>query len=174
MNETLDRLDAGPRVIRTFSGKYINVFDPNPDDIIIEDIAHALSNQCRFGGHIRRFYSVAQHSIFCSDLASPRLRLQALLHDASEAYLIDIPSPIKSELCNYKEIEHNLMVVISQKFGFDFPMDDEVKDIDMYALEFEWNNLVIGDNPDVVTLSSWESKINFLATFDQIMNSIKK
>lgn len=172
MERSLERLDAGSKVIRTFSGMYINVFDPNPEDIIIEDIAHALSNQCRFGGHVKRFYSVAQHCVFCSDLASPRLRLQALLHDASEAYLVDIPSPIKSELCNYKEIEHNLMLVISKKFGFDFPMDDEVKEIDRYALEFEWNNLVISDNSEIVSLSSWESKINFLATFDQIMNSI--
>jgi 5'-deoxynucleotidase YfbR-like HD superfamily hydrolase len=172
MNQELEKLYSGSRIIRTFSGKYLDVFDPNPDDIVIEDIAHALSNQCRFGGHIKRFYSVAQHSVFCSDLASPKMRLQALMHDASEAFLVDIPSPIKAELCNYKEIEHNLMLVISKKFGFDFPMDDEVKEIDKYALETEWVNLMVNDNPDFASLSPWESKINFIATFEQIKNTI--
>jgi 5'-deoxynucleotidase YfbR-like HD superfamily hydrolase len=100
------------------------------------------------------------------------MRLQALMHDASEAFLVDIPSPIKAELCNYKEIEHNLMLVISKKFGFDFPMDDEVKEIDKYALETEWVNLMVNDNPDFASLSPWESKINFIATFEQIKNTI--
>ena len=68
---------------------------PNPDDIRIEDIAHALSNQCRFAGHAREFYSVAEHSVHVSQLCLPEHALWGLLHDASEAYLVDLPRPLK-------------------------------------------------------------------------------
>jgi hypothetical protein len=112
-----EKLDAGTK-IRTFSGRYIDIFDPNPDDILIEDIAHALSHQCRFGGHIPKFYSVAQHSVFCANNPFISKKLEALMHDASEAYLLDIPSPIKPRLTNYHEIENNLMMVIAEKFAF--------------------------------------------------------
>jgi len=85
-----------PNCIRTFTGKYVNVFEPTLEMICIEDIAHALSMQCRFGGHLPYFYSVAQHSINCSFLVdTPCLKLEVLMHDASEAYLLGIPSPIK-------------------------------------------------------------------------------
>src|SRR5690606_26745918 len=100
--------------IRTFTGQYINVFDPKPDLIRIEDIAHALSQMPRFGGHLPVFYSVAQHSLACAHKVSSRNALAALLHDASEAYLMDIPKPIKNNLHNYKETEHALMEVIAQ------------------------------------------------------------
>jgi uncharacterized protein len=73
-----------PDCIRTYTGLYINVFNPKPEMIEIEDIAHALSFQCRFGGHLPKFYSVAQHSLNCSYLVKePALKLTALLHDAS-------------------------------------------------------------------------------------------
>src|SRR5665811_1025646 len=92
-----------PNCIRTFTGIYMNVFEPTPEMISIEDIAHALTMQCRFGGHLPDFYSVAQHSLNCSYLIdNPKLKLTALLHDASEAYLLDIPRPIKNNLNNYK------------------------------------------------------------------------
>ena len=134
------------RQIRTFTGQYVDVFDPNPDTILIEDIAHALSMQCRFGGHMKNFYSVAQHS-YCVYMMTEakELKLQALMHDASEAYLLDIPRPIKNELSNYKEIEAKLMDVIAAKFGFEMPMHEEVKKWDEEMLHFEWNNMIIND-----------------------------
>lgn len=131
--------------IRTYSGKYIDPFNPNPDDICIEDIAHALSNQCRFAGHTQRFYSVAQHSLFVMNVVHTKYKLQALMHDASEAYLLDIPTPIKMKLPAYKAAEDGLMIAIAAKFGFDWPMSEYVKNADRYALEAEWSNAVCND-----------------------------
>src|ERR1017187_8490138 len=100
--------------IRTYMGHYVNVFDPNPDTIVIEDIAHALSMIPRWGGHCAWFYSVAQHSCntaYCLPDAykCKAHQFAALMHDASEAYLMDIPRPIKKHLTNYYEIEDGLM-----------------------------------------------------------------
>ena len=130
--------------IRTHSGKYVNVFDPDPRTIVMEDIAHSLSNQCRFGGHLPRFYSVAQHCINCVQHVPDELRLQVLLHDASEAYLMDIPKPIKEGLPEYKRIENQLMIVIANKFGFEYPMSDKVKSVDKVICEVEWNEIMLG------------------------------
>src|SRR6266496_3875421 len=77
------------------SGKWFNVFNPKPEDVDIRDIAHALSNQCRFTGHTKEFYSVAQHSVLVSTFCAPEDAAWGLLHDASEAYLSDIASPVK-------------------------------------------------------------------------------
>ncbi len=132
-----------PSCIRTFTGKYINVFNPDPELICIEDIAHSLSNQCRFGGHLPEFYSVAQHSFYCASWVAKEHKLAALLHDASEAYLLDIPSPVKAGLSNYKEIEDQLMQLIAEKFGFKYPLDDEVKNIDKELLQLEWEQLML-------------------------------
>ena len=79
----------------TYTGKEFYPLDPNPADIDIKDIAHALSNCCRFAGHIKSFYSVAQHSVIVSELCEPENALAGLLHDASEAYLSDIARPVK-------------------------------------------------------------------------------
>jgi uncharacterized protein len=94
--------------IQTYTGKQFWPLSPLPEDIVIEDIAHALSMQCRFGGHVRTFYSVAQHSVHVSLLVEPQYALWGLLHDAAEAYLVDLPRPIKkfSEMgLLYQEIE---------------------------------------------------------------------
>ena len=114
------------RSIRTISGQYVNVFEPNPDTLLITDIAHALGNQCRFGGHLPRFYSVAQHSLLCYLIAKEEEKYDALMHDASEAYLLDMPKPIKVEITQYNEIEDNLMNVLAKKFGFNYPKSEEV------------------------------------------------
>lgn len=106
-----------PDCIRTFTGIYMNVFEPTPEMICIEDIAHSLSMQCRFGGHLPEFYSVAEHSWHCSLMVANEHKLAALLHDASEAYLLDIPRPIKHRLNNYKKIEDNLMNIIAKNLG---------------------------------------------------------
>jgi len=155
-----------PNCIRTFTGIYMNVFEPTLEMICIEDIAHALSNQCRFGGHLPTFYSVAQHSIECCAMAEDKYKLQALLHDASEAYLIDVPRPIKTELSNYKEIEDNLMRLISEKFGFTYPLEQQVKNIDEIQLRYEWNKFMLNNPGNTLCLTPKQAKQKFLSTFE--------
>lgn len=134
-------------VIRTVSGHYLNVLKPNPDAILLPDIAHSLSFQCRFGGHLPYFYSVAEHSMNVARLVAPVHRLAALMHDASEAYLLDMPSPIKENLGDYRAIEENLMAVIAKKFDFEWPMPKEVKEADTMMMEREWHELMLKRPP---------------------------
>lgn len=124
--------------LRTYMGKNLDVFNPDPSQIDIMDIAHALSNQCRWGGHTRIFYSVAQHSIAVANRLVPALRVQGLLHDAAEAYLVDLPRPIKKNISEYSQIEDNLMKVIAAKFEFDYPFHPEVLKADDAELQREY------------------------------------
>lgn len=167
-----------PNCIRTFTGKYVNVFEPTVDMICIEDIAHALSNQCRFGGHLPNYYSVAEHSIYCSEIATDGNKLEALLHDAPEAYILDMPTPIKQHLTNYKEIEDNLMKVIAEKFGLSYPFSDIVKWADRTMLHFEWEGLMI-ESIDINQLPSFryfgqsnkQIEEIFLKTFNKLITN---
>lgn len=112
------------------SGIFFDVLNPRAEDIHIEDIAHALSNLCRFGGHSSEFYSVAEHSVICFFGVDEPFKKHALLHDASEAYLVDIPRPIKKILPEYQRIENNLQRVIFERFGLDANIPNEVHLID--------------------------------------------
>lgn len=166
-----------PDCIRTYTGLYMNVFDPTPEMICIEDIAHSLAFQCRFGGHLPEFYSVAQHSVYVCDIveANPgedSVRLQALLHDASEAYLLDIPSPIKHKLDDYRKIEQRLMVAIADKFGFPYPLHQSVKDADKDLLRIEWDVLMLRlrTTHEIIPWLSAVAEFEFLKTF----NTFKK
>lgn len=123
--------------IYTISRKEMNVFKPTLDMIDIEDIAHALSNICRFTGQIPKFYSVAQHSVLCAQSVSNVNKQAALLHDASEAYLNDIATPIKNNLPDYKKVEDNLMKVIAKKFNFEYPLNNEVHLMDKILFNAE-------------------------------------
>jgi 5'-deoxynucleotidase YfbR-like HD superfamily hydrolase len=90
-------------------------------------------------------------------------KIQALMHDASEAYLLDIPRPIKHRLPAYKEIERNLMLVIAQKFGFSWPISDETHKADETMLQFEWDNMMLQSQ------SGWDphrAEIKFLNQFN--------
>jgi hypothetical protein len=130
-------------VICTFNEVMIDGLDPNPDHILIEDIAHSLAHMCRWNGHTKRFYSVAEHSVFCAAITDPEHKLAALMHDASEAYLADISSPVKPHLQNYKKIEAHLMSVIAKKFGFQYPFSAPVLDVDAYLLRLEWHSYIL-------------------------------
>lgn len=135
-----------PDSIRTVSGIYVNVMDPKPEMFIIEDIAHALAHTPRFGGHLPHFYSVAEHSAsVCHMVDAKELKLQALLHDAAEAYLCDIPSPIKKNLPDYKAMEQRLLKILLEKFGVKYPLHESVKDADACKLSWEWHNLMLGN-----------------------------
>jgi uncharacterized protein len=125
--------------IQTYTGRSIDPMDPSPDDIAIEDIAHALSMTCRYTGHTKQFYSVAEHSLLVSRAVPPQFKLWGLLHDASEAYICDIARPVKRDprMAPYLDIEANLMRVIAQRFGLPERMPDEVKIADTRMLSTE-------------------------------------
>jgi hypothetical protein len=103
--------------IETYTGKKFNVFEPDIKAINIIDIAHALSMCTRFNGHLHQYYSVAEHSIYVSELVPKEFALAGLLHDASEAYLSDIPRPIKAMIPEVKLIENKVMTLIFKKYG---------------------------------------------------------
>lgn len=123
--------------IQTLTGRQFFPLAPRVEDIAIDDIAGALSKLCRFGGHCTRFYSVAEHSVHVASQAPAEHKLAALLHDASEAYLVDIPSPIKPHLTNYRAIEDRLGAAIAEKFGFAWPLPAEIKRLDTAILSDE-------------------------------------
>lgn len=123
--------------MQTVSGRQFWPLDPRADEVHIEDIAGALSKLCRYGGQCLRFYSVAEHCVHVANAAPEGIKLAALLHDASEAYLSDVIRPIKSHLTNYMEIEAGLERVIAQRFGLTWPMPAEVKRLDTAILADE-------------------------------------
>jgi hypothetical protein len=129
------------KTIKTISGHYINVFDPDPETIDIIDIAHSLSQTPRWGGHLKHFYSVAQHSIKVCENLPDNLKLEGLLHDATEAYIGDIPKPIKRGMPDYNLIEKNLDVAIRKKFNLDLTPSILLKEADKKELEWEWETL---------------------------------
>ena len=96
--------------ITTYTGKHFDPIQPEPGVFDLTDISHALSLLCRGNGHMKHFYSVAQHSIACAEEAkargySARVQLGCLLHDASEAYLSDVTRPVKKDLDYYLKVE---------------------------------------------------------------------
>jgi len=147
------------------SGVMLNILDPDPDKLLIEDIAHALSMQCRFAGHTKEFYSVAQHSLLCSIEAPAKLKLEALLHDASEAYIQDIARPLKNKLKEYKLIESTIMTAIAKKFGFNWPLSKKIKAIDDKILKIEFNNFILDREKTLKSMTPHTAKIAFLKQF---------
>lgn len=113
--------------MQTNSGRRFYPLDPRPADVDREDIAHALSLLCRYGGHVDRFYSVAEHSILMSNAVEPEHALAALLHDATEAYVVDVPRPLKRVLDGYREIEQRVWYAIAVRYGLDLTLPGPVK-----------------------------------------------
>lgn len=130
--------DRGPYII-TYTGRKFHFQDPL-DAIDIEDIAHALSNICRFTGHIRQFYSVAEHSIHVANLCENPL--EGLLHDASEAYMADLSSPLKVLVPDYKKLQREIEANICSKFDIKYPFSEDLKDCDTCQLKTEARNLL--------------------------------
>ena len=123
--------------IQTYLGVQFWPADPRPEEICLEDIAHALSMLCRYGGHCKRFYSVAEHSVLLAYNVRRENRLWALMHDASEAYLVDVPRPIKPFLQGYREMEDGIMQAVRKRFRLPGRMPDEVKEMDLRILTDE-------------------------------------
>jgi hypothetical protein len=179
--------EPGP-YIQTIGGRRFNPLDPAVDEIDIDDIANALANHCRFGGHTRRYYSVAQHSCIVSDELVARgadagEALWGLLHDASEAYLMDLPHPLKhrSELGRlYRIAEDQLEQAIRARFGFEGERPPRIKQIDSSLLATEraaltmvawhWPELE-GIEPLAVVIDPWapaDAAVAFLERYARL------
>lgn len=178
-NELNKSLHAG-NCIRTYSGLYMNVFKPELEMICIDDIAHALSHMPRFGGHTSEFYSVAEHCIGCYHLLNTEdeteenitLELEILLHDASEAYLLDMPKPIKRLLPEYNVLEDNLMKLIFNKFGLNYPLNPKIKEIDKQILEWEYQHFMLKTHKIFKNITPKQSAKEFLRIFEFEMSKI--
>lgn len=135
--------------IETFQGERFQPLAPELSKIWIEDIAHALSNQCRFSGHCREFYSVAEHSVRVSRLLrdwgeDADVQMWGLLHDASEAYLVDLPTPLKAGEFGeaYRRAESVLMARVCERFGLAPPEPRVVRVADATLLRTEARDLM--------------------------------
>lgn len=139
-----DGFDPDAAWIQTHSGRRFNPIKPNPDAIVIQDIAHALSMQCRFSGHCREFYSVAQHSVLVSHICDHKDALWGLMHDATEAYLVDVPRPLKrsGKLQGYIEIEAVMQEAVCRRFALPFQEPPSVKTADTQLLATEARDLM--------------------------------
>jgi hypothetical protein len=122
----MDGRDGEP--IETFTGGRFYPFDPRPGEVELADIAGALAHTCRFGGHCRRFYSVAEHSLYVAEeLAGHGERVQAygLLHDAGEAYVGDVPRPVKARLADFEGVEERIREAVWDALDLPAPTEAE-------------------------------------------------
>ncbi|WP_130472190.1 phosphohydrolase [Candidatus Magnetaquicoccus inordinatus] len=124
--------------IQTFTGIQFWPLDARVQEVEIIDIAHSLSMLCRFNGHCRSFYSVAEHSVHVSRVVDPTLARWGLLHDAAEAYLSDLPQPIKQQMPLFRSHEESLLKIIAQRFAL-LPSEppEAIKEADMLLLATE-------------------------------------
>jgi hypothetical protein len=175
--------------IALLSGTLFNYNAPEDSDVTIEDIAGALSNVCRFSGHLPRFYSVAQHLVNTSRIVPRDHAFTALMHDTAEAFTNDLPTPLKHALPIFKELEIKIESAMANKFGFEYPYPPEVKLADTQMLLLEKNYVKEDDNEweyykdvefehlrDIVTLESWQprrAKREFLERYDEITKEIR-
>lgn len=127
---------AGANSITLHSGRLFDFERPEANEITLEDIAHGLSHVCRYAGHCSDFYSVAEHSVLVS-LVARKSPLAALLHDAAEAFLGDVASPLKRLLPDYRALEKRVEQAVFSRFGLGWPMPEEVKHADQSVMSAE-------------------------------------
>ncbi|MFZ5645793.1 MAG: phosphohydrolase [Bacillota bacterium] len=136
--------------IETYTGKKFYPLDPRSEDVCIEDIAHSLAMQCRFNGHTRVFYSVAEHSVLMAEELAllgygKDVQLYGLLHDAAEAYLCDLPRPVKRQLSTYGIAEKKLQEKILNSLGLPIPdidIETAITVMDRWLLGYEGRKLM--------------------------------
>lgn len=171
--------------IQTASGRKVDLLRPDPEELVIEDIAHALSNICRYTGHTGSFYSVAQHSVLASyHVSDAKFALAALMHDATEAYLGDVSKPLKDILGQkYATMENRFGRILAQKFRYEYPYPVEVRVIDQDLLETEFNTVMGGKSFEhslgtmrlEIVMLPWEPHIaeqKFLARYDELSGQL--
>lgn len=170
--------------IQTYSGRRFNPTNPVIGAIVIQDIAHSLSMQCRFSGHVKKFYSVAQHCVLVSYICDSSDAFWGLMHDASEAYLVDVPRPIKrsGKFGAYMEMEDKMQKAICQRFGLPETEPVSVKQADKVLLATEARDLMKPLRDDWVQpceplpfkidpLPQQEAKNLFMKRFFQLTNT---
>jgi len=177
--------------IVTYTGRVVNPLYLEPRNVNIIDIAHSLSNQCRFTGHTREFYSVAQHSVLVTEFlgykvkADKQVQLTGLLHDASEAYLSDIARPVKhvEEMETYRDIEHGIQAVVCEAFGLDYPFPAVIHKADNALLAAEQRDLMPRHRHIEslmrydLPITGWDpdfAKKRFLALYTELTGDIPK
>ncbi len=126
------------------SGMYFDYINPSADTVCIDDIAWGLANTCRFGGQSLQYYSVAQHGVLVSENVPLELRLDALMHDAAEAYVGDIVSPLKQLLPDFKIVEERVEAVIFEKYKLKNTKHPDIKHADLRLLRTEQRDLTSG------------------------------
>lgn len=138
------------RYFRTYCGNRVHPLRPSPEEIAIDDIARSLAQQCRFLGHTDSHYSIAQHCVLVSELVPAQDALWGLLHDASEAYLGDLPAPVKREpeMSIYRTAEDRLMACIARRFGLPPKKPRSVTLADKVALATEFRDVTTVEDPD--------------------------
>jgi 5'-deoxynucleotidase YfbR-like HD superfamily hydrolase len=192
MAEIAAPTNLGDHWISLLSGAKFNYNKPEESDVTIEDLASALSNICRYSGHLPRFYSVAQHLVNTSRLVEPEHAYTALMHDTAEAFTNDLPTPLKWALPIFKELETSIESAMSKRFGFQFPYPAEIKDADSIMLILEKRHIKEDtsvwpayekfekelikhedDYLDLVNLDSWQprrAKREFLERWNELRN----
>lgn len=175
--------------IETYTGVRFSLSAPQPEDVCVEDVAHSLAYQCRYNGHIREFYSVAEHSCHVHDLLvreghRDQVAFSGLMHDATEAYVGDLPAPLKSILPDYKRVEYLVWDAVTVAFGMQLTLPVRVRELDRLMVLAEKKRLkfdsdhdwgIDGDVPDV-HIECWgpqEAKTQFALRFAKYRNSPK-
>lgn len=140
--------------IMVYSGRMVDPATMTPDDVTIEDIAHALACSNRFGGHAPEPYNVAQHSVLVARILPDELKLQGLLHDAHEAYVVDMPRPLKVHLPDYQRLELHAANAVRDHYNLPRVLDKCVELADRImltteakAFRFSWWQLWAGEAP---------------------------
>ena len=178
--------DVNKGCFDSYSRKRIDILHPTEDMICIEDIANALSNISRFGGHTKPGYNVAQHSLLVAAIAPSHLKKAALLHDAAEAYLGDVIKPLKVLLgSRYAAMEAEFEEVIFSKFGVSIVDLEAIKQYDKWALEVEHDhffkggsrlNIAVNELFGGIVDTIWDAELSektFLKTFQRIWSAVE-
>lgn len=173
----------GPTIM-TQSGNYFDLLDPESCVFDIHDIAHALSNICRYTGHCADFYSVAQHSVLVSYAVPPEDALAGLLHDAPEAFVGDVSKPLKILLPDYKEVERRVELAVFRRFGLPDELPATVKYADRVVLRTEQRDLMNADEhlwtfaqgalpleKRIVAMPPREAKAAFLQRYNELQGA---